>query len=135
MASLVKLRGAIVEHVDPAQRWLIVGVPPRAPGNVRSLTLKGDDGALVATKDHRLMKLDGFQIGQRVSVIYSQLSSHVSIISSSRGVLKLAALKIRQKVLVHYVTESGDRRIANTIAVMEPAAKPRTGFPGVQVAR
>jgi len=63
------------------------------------------------------------------------LSPHVSIISSSRGMLKLATLKIGQKVLVHYVTESGDRRIANTIAVMEPAAKPRTGFPGVQVAK
>lgn len=63
------------------------------------------------------------------------LSPHVSVTSSSRGVLKLAALKIGQKVAVHYVTEPGDRRIANTIAVMEPAAKPRAGFPGVQVAR
>jgi len=62
------------------------------------------------------------------------LSPNASVVSSRRGVLKLAALKIGQKVLVHYVTESGDRRIANTIAVMEPPAQPTAGFPGVQVA-
>ena len=63
------------------------------------------------------------------------LGPHVSVISSSHGVLKLAALRIGQRVLVHYVTEPGDRRIANTIAVMEPAPSPRTDFPGVQVAK
>ena len=62
------------------------------------------------------------------------LSPHVSVISSSRGMLKLTALRIGQEVLVHYVTESGGRRIANTIAIMEPTAQPTAGFPGVQVA-
>lgn len=82
MASLVKLRGAIIEHVDPVQRWLIVGVPPRTPGDVRSLTLKVDDGALVATKDHRLLKLEDFQVGHRVSVIYSQVPDGQSLAKS-----------------------------------------------------
>jgi len=59
----------------------------------------------------------------------------VTVISSTRGILKLTALRIGQKVLVHYVTESGDRRVANTIAVMEPNAQPTAGFPGVQVAK
>ena len=72
MVSLVKLRGAVVEHVDPVQRRIIVGLPPRIPGDARSLTLQVDDGALVATKDHRLLHLGDFQVGHRISVIYSQ---------------------------------------------------------------
>lgn len=63
------------------------------------------------------------------------LSPNVAVVSRRRGVLKLAALRIGQKVLVHYVTESGERKIANTIAVMEPAPQPAAGFPGVQVAK
>ena len=70
---------------------------------------------------------------QQVSLNFT-LSPNASVISSSRGILKLTALKIGQGVLVHYVTESGERKIANTIAVMEPAAQPTTGFPGVRVA-
>jgi len=70
---------------------------------------------------------------QQVSLSFT-LSPNVSVISSSRGMLKLTALKIGQRVIVHYVTESGERKMVNTIAVMEPAAQPTTGFPGVRVA-
>ena len=65
------------------------------------------------------------------------LAPNVSVISSSRGVLKLAALKIGQKALIHYVTEPGGKQIANTIAVVEPAPQPQpaSSFPGVQVAK
>ena len=63
------------------------------------------------------------------------LAPNVSVISSRRGVLKLAALKISQKVLVHYVTEPGGKQIANTIAVVEPAPQSASSFPGVQVAK
>lgn len=63
------------------------------------------------------------------------LSQNVSVISSTRGVLKLAALKAGQKILVHYVTEPGDRRVANTIVIVESAPQLTAGFPGVQVAR
>ena len=62
---------------------------------MRSLTLKVDDGALVATKDHRLMKLDGFQIGQRVSVIYSQMSDGSLVAKAvvlEKGSLRAAGL-------------------------------------------
>ena len=72
MNPLVKLKGAIVEHVDPVQRWLMVSLPPQTAGDMRSLTLKVDDGAFVATKDHRLLKLENFQVGHRISAIYSQ---------------------------------------------------------------
>jgi hypothetical protein len=58
---------------------------------------------------------------------------NMSVISSRRGILKLSALKTGQNVLVHYVTESGGKRIANTIALVEPASKP-TSASGVRVA-
>lgn len=67
---------------------------------------------------------------QRISFT---LAPNVSVTSSSRGMLKLAALRSGQKVLVHYVTESGGKWMANTIALIEPASKP-TPFAGVRVA-
>ncbi len=73
--------------------------------------------------------------GAQQDTVSFVLSPNVTVISSTRGILKLTALRIGQKVLVHYVTESGDRRVANTIAVMEPTAQPTAGFPGVQVAK
>ncbi|PIQ84324.1 MAG: hypothetical protein COV75_02725 [Candidatus Omnitrophica bacterium CG11_big_fil_rev_8_21_14_0_20_63_9] len=68
MGPLTNLRGASIEHLDAVQRWLVVTV---AQGQIRSLTFRVDDGALVATKDHQLLKLEQFQVGNRVSVIYS----------------------------------------------------------------
>lgn len=95
MASLVKLRGAIVEHVDPVQRWLMVSLPPWSPGDGRSLTLKVDEGAFVATKDHQLLKLEDFQVGHRISVIYSQQPDGQFLAKSvilERGTLRAAGL-------------------------------------------
>jgi len=69
---------------------------------------------------------------QSLSVNFT-LAPNASVVSSSRGVLKLAELKVGQKVLVHYVTESGGKSIANTIAIVEPMSKPGS-FSGVQVA-
>lgn len=66
-------------------------------------------------------------------IIGFSLSPNVSVISSRRGILKLSALKTGQNVLVHYVTESGGNRMANTIALIEPATKPGS-FSGVRVA-
>ena len=62
-----------------------------------------------------------------------RLAANVSVISSCRGMLKLAELKVGQRVLVHYVTESGGKCVANTIALVEPATQPGS-FSGVRVA-
>ncbi len=92
MVSLVKLRGAVVERVDPVQRRIIVGLSPRTPGDARSLTLKVDDGALVATKDHRLLHLEDFQIGHRISVVYSQAPDGSPLAKSV--ILERAAVRV-----------------------------------------
>ena len=69
---------------------------------------------------------------QSLSVAFS-LAPNVTVTSSSRGILKLTELRIGQSVLVHYVTESGGKCIANTIALVEPATQPGS-FSGVRVA-
>ncbi|PIQ84325.1 MAG: hypothetical protein COV75_02730 [Candidatus Omnitrophica bacterium CG11_big_fil_rev_8_21_14_0_20_63_9] len=69
---------------------------------------------------------------QPLSVVFS-LAPNVTVTSSSRGILKLTELRIGQKVLVHYVTESGGKAVANTIAIVEPMSKPGS-FSGVRVA-
>ena len=61
------------------------------------------------------------------------LAPNVSVISSRRGMLKLTELKTGQKVLVHYVTETGGKCVANTIALVEPATPPASSL-GVRVA-
>lgn len=66
-------------------------------------------------------------------IVGFSLSPNVSVISSRQGILKLSELKTGQNVLVHYVTESGGKRIANTIALVESTATPGS-FPGVRVA-
>lgn len=60
------------------------------------------------------------------------LAPNVTVISSSRGQLKLTELKIGQKALVHYVTESGGKWLANTIAIVEPTTRPGSSS-GVRV--
>ncbi len=72
--------------------------------------------------------------GTQQDTVSFVLSPNVTVISSTRGILKLTALKTGQKVLVHYVTESGGRWVANTIAIVESRGQPRADFPGVQVA-
>ena len=71
MNALVKIKGAVLQQLDAVGRWITVDAPS-GQGGVRTLTLRVDAGALVATKHHQLMKLEEFQIGHRVSVIYSQ---------------------------------------------------------------
>jgi hypothetical protein len=61
------------------------------------------------------------------------LAPNVSVTSSSRGMLKLTEVKVGQKVLMHYVTESGGKSVAHTIAIVEPMSKPGS-FSGVRVA-
>ena len=61
------------------------------------------------------------------------LAPNVSVISSHRGMLKLTELKTGQKVLVHYVTETGGKCVANTVALVEPTSNP-TPPAGVRVA-
>jgi hypothetical protein len=72
MSPLVRVKGAIVQEVDARQRRLTVNVPARSQGSVDALTMTVDLGAFVANKHHQLMKLEEFQIGNRVSVIYAQ---------------------------------------------------------------
>jgi hypothetical protein len=69
---MLRIRGAIVQEVDARQRQLTVNVPARSQGSVDALTMTVDIGAFVANKNHQLMKLEEFQIGNRVSVIYAQ---------------------------------------------------------------
>ena len=69
---------------------------------------------------------------QSISISF-RLAANVSVISSRRGMLKLAELKVGQRVLVHYVTESGGKCVANTIALVESTTRPES-FSGVQVA-
>lgn len=72
MSPLAKVKGAIAQEVDAGQRRLTVNVPARSQGSVDALTMTVDIGAFVANKHHQLMKLEAFQIGNRVSVIYAQ---------------------------------------------------------------
>ncbi len=69
---------------------------------------------------------------QSISISF-RLAANVSVISSCRGMLELTKLKVGQKVLVHYVTESGGKCVANTIALIESTTRPGS-FSGVQVA-
>ena len=69
---------------------------------------------------------------QLLSVAFS-LAPNATVTSSSRGALKLTGLKVGQNVLVHYVTESGGKCVANTVALVEATTRPES-FPGVQVA-
>lgn len=62
-----------------------------------------------------------------------RLAASVSVISSRRGMLKLAKLKVGQRVLVHYVTEFGGKCVAHTIALIESTTRSGS-FSGVQVA-
>lgn len=72
MHSLGKIKGAIIQHLDAVGRWITVSVPPGQRTASASLALRVDEGALVANKHHQLMKLEEFQIGNRISVIYAQ---------------------------------------------------------------
>ena len=66
-----------------------MNVPPGQRGEFDSLTFRVDEGALVATKQHQLMKLGEFQIGFRDSVIYSRQSDGTLLAKSvilERGV-------------------------------------------------
>ena len=72
MNSLVKVREAVLQQLDAVGRWITVDVPSGQGGETRTLTFRVDEGALVATKHHQLMKLEEFQVGHRVSVIYDQ---------------------------------------------------------------
>lgn len=72
MGPLMQLKGALVQDLDAAKRVLTVSVPSHPQGQGGMLAFRVDEGALVATKHHELLKLEQFQIGQRVSVIYSQ---------------------------------------------------------------
>ena len=71
MNSFGKIKGAVIQQLDAIGRWITVDIPSGQGGAARTLTVRVDPGALVATKHHQLMKLDEFQIGHRVSVIYS----------------------------------------------------------------
>jgi hypothetical protein len=72
MSPLLRIKGATVQEVDSRQRRMTVNVPARSQGSVDALTMTVDVGAFVANKHHQLMKLEEFQIGNRVSVIYGQ---------------------------------------------------------------
>lgn len=72
MSPLARVKGAIVQEVDARQRRLTVHVPASSQGSVDALTMTVDIGAFVANKHHQLMKLEEFQIGNHVSVIYTQ---------------------------------------------------------------
>ncbi len=66
--SHAKLKSA----VGDIGRWVTVSVLPGQQTALASLTFRVDDGALVANKHHQLMKLEEFQVGNRISVIYAQ---------------------------------------------------------------
>jgi RNA polymerase-interacting CarD/CdnL/TRCF family regulator len=72
MHSLGKIKGAVIQDLDAVGRRITVSVPPGQRGPLDSLTFRVDDGALVANKHHQLMKVEEFQIGSRVSVVYAQ---------------------------------------------------------------
>ena len=72
MSPLARVKGAIVQEVDARQRRLTVNVPARSHSSVDALTITVDIGAFIANKHHQLMELEECQIGNRVSVIYTQ---------------------------------------------------------------
>lgn len=72
MLSLRKVKGAFIQHLDAAARQVTVSVPPGQWETCDSLSFRVDEGALVATKQHELMKLEAFQIGSRISAICAQ---------------------------------------------------------------
>ena len=89
MHSLGKIKGAVIQHLDAVGRWITVSVP----SGQRTVTFRVDEGALVATKQHQLMKLEEFQIGSRISVIYAQQPDGTLLAKSvilERGVLVAA---------------------------------------------
>src|SRR3989338_8662380 len=95
MFSLGKVKGAVIQHLDAVGRWITVSVPPGQRGEIDSLTCRVDEGALVATKQHQLMKLEEFQIGSRVSVIYSRQSDGTLLAKSvllEKGTLRAHSL-------------------------------------------
>lgn len=73
--------------------------------------------------------------GAQQDAISFVLSPNVTVSSSTRGTVKLTALKTGQKVLVRYVTESGGRWVANTITLVESGRQPRAGLLGVQATK
>jgi hypothetical protein len=94
MHSLGKVTGAVIQHLDPVGRWITVSVPPGQRTASASLALRVDDGALVANKQHQLMKLEEFQIGSRISVIYARQPDGTLLAKSvilERGVSVAAA--------------------------------------------
>jgi len=95
MHSLGKIKGAVIQHLDVVGRWITVSVPAGQRGDLDSLTCRVDEGALVATKQHQLMRLEEFQIGSRVNVIYTQQPDGTLLAKSvilERGTLRASGL-------------------------------------------